>query len=384
MKKIWRRWDYIILIAFGLMALTAPFLAGNKPIACVCSTGVALPLLEAPGGQQWLQLQACTKGWQWLPLIGYAPGDIDREHRGESPATAQQPNAWRYQHWLGTDDLGRDVAAGMIHGSTVALITGVLAVFIAFIIGVFAGMIAAYSRYTKPRIGLFQLVSGMLGGVLIWFYGISSWSVYGEVLLFKCLSFGLLMAWLGVCARLPFYPKWLGSFPLPLDELLVKILEIRKSIPGLLLIMALSTVITSPSVWILAGVIALLSWTDFARLARTETLAALQENYIKSLQMLGIPSRTILLKHILPNSLPTLGVAACFSIAGAILLESSLSFLGLGLPADQVSWGKMLAEGRNMQQWWLVVFPGIALFLLVLALNKSADRFQGRRRQTGL
>ncbi|MFZ1525119.1 MAG: hypothetical protein WAT22_09910, partial [Saprospiraceae bacterium] len=73
---------------------------------------------------------------------------------------------------------------------------------------------------------------------------------------------------------------------------------------------------------------------------------------------------------------PTLIVAVCFSIGSAVILESTLSFLGVGLPVEEVSWGKMMAEGRNMRYWWLVVFPGLAIFLMVLSLNNISNHWQ--------
>lgn len=380
MKKILHKWDLWILAAFICIAILSPFLAGNRPIFCVSSKGITFPVSDDATNHRWQQNPLCQHGCKWIPLISFSPGDIDRSNKGAGPSFPVSGNSWRSHHWLGTDDLGRDVASGLIHGTSVAMITGVLAVFLSFIIGICAGMFGAYSRHLKPEIGILQLLLVIFGGLLIWFYGLGSWSYSGDSALWKISSLAILALWIYICFQIPANSgKW-KSMSLPLDELLVKVLEIRKSLPGLLIIMALSTIIPSQSLWILAGVIALLGWTDFARLARAETLAAMGENYVKSLQMLGIPSRVILFRHILPNSLPTLGAAACFSIAGAVLLESSLSFLGMGLPAEKASWGKMLAEGRNMQQWWLVVFPGFALFLLVLALNKTADRISANRK----
>ena len=117
-------------------------------------------------------------------------------------------------------------------------------------------------------------------------------------------------------------------------------------------------------------------WTDFARFARAETLAVKGETYIQSARVLGYDSLRILFIHILPNILPTLLVVICFNISSAIILESSLSFLGIGLPVEEISWGKLLAEGRNMKLWWLVVFPGFAIFVVVLCLNILATHFQ--------
>ena len=158
-----------------------------------------------------------------------------------------------------------------------------------------------------------------------------------------------------------------------MDTIVIKIIEIRKSFPGTFILLALTSLFAIPSVWNIVIIITLLGWTEFARFARAETLAVKEENYIKAATILGYDHFRILYKHILPNILPTLIVVACFNISGAILLESTLSFLGIGLPVEQVTWGKMMAEGRSMLQWWMVVFPGMALFIIILCLNTIAD-----------
>ena len=158
--------------------------------------------------------------------------------------------------------------------------------------------------------------------------------------------------------------------------LLLKVIEIRKSFPGIFILLALVSLFAVPSIWNIVFIISLLSWTEFARFARAETLAVKEENYILSVKVLGFNDLRILFRHVLPNILPTLIVIACFSTGGAVLLESTLSLLGIGLPVEEVTWGKMMAEGRNMNAWWLVVFPGLAIFILILSLNTLASAFQ--------
>lgn len=162
----------------------------------------------------------------------------------------------------------------------------------------------------------------------------------------------------------------------PIDMLLLKVIEIRKSFPGIFILLALVSLFAVPSIWNIVFIIALLGWTEFARFARAETLAVKEENYILSVKVLGFSDVRILVVHILPNILPTLIVMVCFSIGSAVLLESTLSFLGIGLPVEEVTWGKMMAEGRNMNAWWLVVFPGLAIFILILSLNTLATGYQ--------
>lgn len=365
------KWDWWILGFYFGIAVLAPFLAGNKALLCISNHGIAIP---AAAGNHTLEVGSkCATGWQWLPLLAYDPGDIDREAMGKPPGTVGYDGSWRTRHWLGTDKLGRDVASGMIHGTTLALIIGFFSVFLAFLIGVSLGMGAAYTRHARPQINVWQFVLFLTGLFLIWFYFSGHWKVNTAYIL-PGLSILLLVSW----TILHFFlaRKWQRGrrIHIPVDDLLVKAIEIRKSLPGLLIILSLSMILQSPGIWHIAFLVAMLSFLEFARFARAETLSVMQENYIKSLQLAGIPYATILWKHILPNILPTLAGVTSFSTAGAVLLESSLSFLGVGLPVEQVSWGQMLADGRDMRHWWLVVWPGISLFLLVLSLNKSAER----------
>lgn len=372
-KKMMRRWDLWVISAFVAVALLAPFLSGKTPVLCVGTQGISIPLLGI-GTHQDGHSRPCGNQWHWLPVLAYDAGDIDRKSTAVPPGSPGGVASWRYRHWLGTDGLGRDIAAGLIHGTAVALIIGLLSVALAFLVGTALGMWAAYSRYTRPKTSLLQLFVAFSGVFLIWFYSVATWAKPLSPFMSEGLGGLACIAWVFLCFSAN--ARWTGrkTIPVPLDELLVKCIEIRKSIPGLLLLLAFAGILSAPSKWMLSLLIALLTFTEFARYARAETLAAMEENYVKSLHMLGIPMSDILRKHILPNSLPTLTGVAVFSVAGAILLESSLSFLGIGLPVEQVSWGKMLAEGRDLRHWWLVVFPGALLFLLVTSFHKTAER----------
>ena len=115
--------------------------------------------------------------------------------------------------------------------------------------------------------------------------------------------------------------------------------------------------------------------TAYARVVRAETLAVRERPYVEAARSLGLTPRRIIARHILPNVSASLLVVATFGIAGAILMEAGLSFLGLGVPVAVPSWGGMLAEGRQFvdTRYWLALFPGAALFLTVMAINLVGD-----------
>jgi peptide/nickel transport system permease protein len=118
-------------------------------------------------------------------------------------------------------------------------------------------------------------------------------------------------------------------------------------------------------------VLGLVSWTGVARLERGEFLRLGNEDFVQAVRALGGSHARIIFRHILPNALGPVLVSASFGIAGAILAESTLSFLGFGVPPDQASWGGLLKDGNDRIQelWWMVVFPGLALFTTVTCFN---------------
>ncbi len=363
---------YVLLI-FLLVAILSPILVGDRPLICKSESGFGFPFVS----EIHLKDHTNKTGWCILPLIPYGPSTMDAAaQQGAKPLYRHEGKSSKFTHWLGTDRLGRDVLAGIVYGTATAFKIGFFSVFLSFLIGVTLGMSAAYFGDDLWRLNLIQWIFGCL--VLL----ISSYYLWYEFLIFSVNVFHFIIYFLIIVAGIFVVNRYLFNrtnakrFAIPLDTLVMKLIEIRKSIPGLFLILSLIVLFPKPSIWNIVIVISLMMWTDFARFARAETLAVKGETYIQSARVLGYDSLRILFIHILPNILPTLLVVICFNISSAIILESSLSFLGIGLPVEEISWGKLLAEGRNMKLWWLVVFPGFAIFVVVLCLNILATNFQ--------
>lgn len=163
-----------------------------------------------------------------------------------------------------------------------------------------------------------------------------------------------------------------------IDEFLMRIVDILLSFPGLLLAIAL-TAVMGPSLSHIVLALSLLGWTSYARLARTQTWSLRNRDYIQAARSLGTPLHRIFTKHLLPNLMGPLTVQSTFSLAGIILAESSLSFLGLG-PQDRPTWGGMLSEGVEylFRAPYLSIFPGIAIMAAVLSLNILGDRLRDK------
>ena len=158
------------------------------------------------------------------------------------------------------------------------------------------------------------------------------------------------------------------------DDVIMRLADMQLAFPFILLAIAVIGVLGA-SIRNIILVVGLACWVAYARVARAETLAVREKAYVDAARSLGGPSAWIVGRHILPNVSASLIVVATFGVAGAILTEAGLSFLGLGVPLHIPSWGGMLAEGRQFvdTRYWLALFPGAALFVTVMGINLLGD-----------
>lgn len=256
-------------------------------------------------GQRFLSNRLALAGGVVLLLIALAAG-------GASLLSRDEPNQQHLTerlhppsstHFLGTDDLGRDVFSRLLHGGRVSLQVGILAVAIAVTLGTLVGLVAGY-----------------FGGVV--------------------------------------------------DAVLMRVVDIVLCFPTLFLILMVIAFL-EPSLWNVMAVIGFTSWPGLARLVRGETLSLRERDFLLAARGLGLSAPRILLVHLLPNLVAPILVSATLGVGGAILTESALSFLGLGVQPPMSSWGNILTSGKDYMHvaWWLSVFPGLAILLTVLSLN---------------
>jgi peptide/nickel transport system permease protein len=148
-----------------------------------------------------------------------------------------------------------------------------------------------------------------------------------------------------------------------------RLIEIIVCVPRLFLIITIVAVVKPSIFWVMV-IIGLTSWTGIARFIRAELLRVRNLEYIEAAQSLGYSNWRIMFKHAIPNSLSPVLIDIAFGIAGAILVEASLSFLGVGMPSDVVTWGRLLSLARQQSSaWWLAIFPGMMIFLTVTVFN---------------
>ena len=162
------------------------------------------------------------------------------------------------------------------------------------------------------------------------------------------------------------------------DGAIMRLVDLQLSIPPIMVALMLLAVL-GRGVGKIILALALVQWAYFARIARGAALVERQRDYVAAAQCLGIPARRVLFGHVLPNALPPLTVVAAIEVANAIGLEATLSFLGLGLPVTRPSLGLLIANGFRFLlngQYWISLFPGLALLILVFAVNLIADRLR--------
>ena len=185
--------------------------------------------------------------------------------------------------------------------------------------------------------------------------------IFGTIFLFRKLSLLLKFRYLK------------DETNIPIDTFVSRGIELLNSIPRLLLIITITAVVER-SIWIVMIIIGLTSWTGIARFTRAEFLRIRSLEFVQAAESLGFSSVRTIFKHALPNALAPVFVSIAFGIASAILIESGLSFLGIGVPTDIVTWGSLLNLGRqNLEAWWLIIYPGMAIFITITIYNMIAE-----------
>lgn len=268
-------------------------------------------------------------------------------------------------HWLGTDQLGHDVAAALIYGARTALLVSLPAAGLATILGTGIGLLVGYWGNTRLHFALAHWVAiscAVLGFAL---FGTRQAGIQEAWWLLLVSGATVLLGKL--LARFSFMRR---SVALPLDWLMQAAIALLAAIPRLLLILTVAAAfeVTPLSLVLL---LAFTSWTQSGRLVRAEVRRVRKLPYFEAARAVGLPARQLMRYHLLPNILQPIITSLPLSIAAFIVLETTLSFLGVGLPAETPSWGRLLALSRfASSSWWLFVFPILCLLATTLSLRQ--------------
>ena len=252
----------------------------------------------------------------WIsPQDPFDPASLDLLDAFTPPVWADG-GTWRF--WLGTDDQGRDIFSAILFGLRISLFVGFASVLFSLVVGVVLGLMAGY-----------------LGGIV--------------------------------------------------DSIIMRVADVQLSFPNILIALLINGVarvvlprasVEDLAVPVLVLSIGLSGWVNFARTVRGSTMVEKGKEYVQAARVIGRPTPMIMLRHVLPNVMGPVLVIATISLAVAILAEATLSFLGVGVPLTQPSLGTLVNSGNNYLfsgEWWIVIFPGATLALLVLAVNLLGD-----------
>lgn len=307
-----------------------------------------------------------------LPLV-YEPNSLDLNNIMQPPF---QNNPSQPTHYLGTDAIGRDVLSNVLYGARTGFFIGVPVMLLASVIGVILGAAAGYFGDAKLKTSMASLFAlWPLTLFSLYFYGLyipaqaATLQMPVATASISMLIFILAGAFILLRTLLNLIPSLKKQVTVPLDYIIVRLIEVVSSIPWLILVLMLASFL-QPSVTMLAFILILTSWMGIARLARAEMLRIKALPYMEAATSLGLPTKRILLQHALPNMLGPILTSFTFGLASLLTIESTLSFLGIGIPPTVVSWGRLITGIRSdTSAWWLVVFPGIFLAATVLALQ---------------
>lgn len=292
----------------------------------------------------------------WRSAIG---NTIDASASGYKPPFFTSEN--EVFHPLGTDLLGRDILSGIVDGAYYSLVLCMVTIFLSLIIGIIYGLVAGYFGDKGLKANSIQLIwSALLLFTLIYgvTYGFMGWGM-GAI---------ALLLWGAGCYGLSRVGK--RNIGIPLDIGIMKLVEVKNSIPALIIILFFAGLMGHMSILGLAVILAFFYHLTYARYVRNETIIQRSEDYIASAEASGIGSLRIMFTHLLPNVIAPLLVVVAFSLSSIILIESTLSFLGIGIGVEEVTWGKILAQARSKPSaWWMAVFPGLCITALIYAFN---------------
>jgi peptide/nickel transport system permease protein len=393
-----------VFCVFVVVVILAPFIANDKPLVCKYQGHLLFPafswkqqvvlpnqeIIHYNMGRKW---KLKDYDFAIFAPCAYSPNTIDADNAPrKSPfdkqlleSTNKQlvPLPLKFRHWLGTTQNGTDVLSGIIHGTKISLSVGIFSMFIAALLGIGLGASAGYFGNKTLKIGYAQSILLIISIGIAWFYGFvvrasplsnafQQGGIYLIIQLFLsfCICGFIIYLFSFIGKRIDNKSKLSKTLHLPVDTIVSRLIEILNAIPSLLLIITLSA-IAKPSYTVLICIIGFLSWTNIARLTRTEFQKTKQLDYITSCKSIGMGDFRVMYKHILPNIFPLILVQLAFGMAGAVLVEASLSFIGVGVPLDTVTWGSLLNEARDhFSSWWLVLFPGLCIFTLIYVYNK--------------
>lgn len=328
-----RRWPILpilIIAVLVVVGLFAPIIAPHDPLEIDLGSRNTPPFWYQPEMTTVTVMQRVDKlsaeARSQISLRDVRKEFPDREWQvGDTVEIVSKPGG-DSGHWLGTDQTGRDILSRIIHGARVSLLVTAVSLSSGLVVGTVLGLVAGYADQIFPRFGNH------------------------------------------------------------IDETIMRIVEITYAVPTILIALVI-VIVFGQSFAVLLALLAFVAWNAFPRNVRAEVLSLKTSDYVALAKVAGAGPLRIMFVHIFPGVINTILVISTLRVGQLILTEAILSFLGAGIPPPRPAWGAMVADGREYlaDAWWISLFPGVCIFLVVMALNFLGDwmrdRFDPRLRQ---
>jgi peptide/nickel transport system permease protein len=334
-------WGLVIFVLFFIVAVSGLLLTtGDNPVLDPAQVRLSEKLLRP-----------------------FAPVDTEMVKPDERPLLGI--------YLLGTDDLGRDIFARMMQGAWVSLTVGFVAVGISVLIGIVLGGMAGYYGTLKIKFMDVLCLVAISSSLIFLASGQGGLAITSFLIAMIFLLFSLVYYFLSARGRINLNNfNFLFFDTFSIDTLVMRFVDIMLCFPSFFLILTIVAVLPA-SIYNIMIVIGLTSWMGTTRFVRAEFLSLREQDFVSAAKVMGIRDLSIIFRHMIPNSIAPVLVSATIGIAGAILAEAALSFLGFGVPPPHATWGNILSDGKSFlfDAPWLTYIPGLSILIIVLSFN---------------
>ncbi|MBL0098065.1 MAG: ABC transporter permease [Bacteroidetes bacterium] len=382
-KKIYFAESYIFLFLF--VSVFAIFIANDKPLIRICDGSISFPFLSKSLTKE--KSPPENDCFIMHTLMPYSPDKSDYLNTDFAGPFDQQWSVdgngqiseipLRNRHWLGTNMRGNDLAAQIVYGTRISLMVSLLSTVLSFLIGGLLGFAAGWYGPGKNRIKVYWLMAGGLLLFSLLLFNMNLLTPKDRIIGNVILS-GLLLIFIMIAAKIRSSHFYKYAVFFSADYVIQRFSEIFSAIPRIILILALVSLL-EPSFNIVVFILSITGWVDISRLLRSEIQRIKHEGFIEAAKVSGMGGLRIFIGQMLPNIWPSMLVILLYTFAGNIAAEASLSFLGVGLPADVVSLGSLVASGKvYFEAWWLVVFPGVWISGFIYSLFSLSRKMRNK------
>lgn len=383
-KSRWNHWSAKVIAFYLVISLLAPIISNDLPLLRVSRGEWSFPFLQS-GKEYNYSNNKVEEAFEVHALFRYSSGKSDPHNmsfRGPfDQQVAVDSNGRQIEipiekrHWLGTNLLGSDLLADIIYGTRISVFISFFATLIASLIALFLGFLAGWLGPGLVRVSFVKTMI-LLFIFIFWFHLLLNIKDAGE----KWIGCGIsvvifiIVNWTLTKSNFLFLTNW--RVRIPIDLFFIRLSELFSAIPRVILVLAFVQLF-STSLTSMICLLALSAWVDLARLVRSELHSIKQKTFIDAAVMSGVEGLRLLFFQMLPNIWPTVLVYMLYTFAGNVSIEAGLSFLGFGLPPTVKTLGGLIAEGKNnLDAWWMIVFPGLWLSILIYAMFSLSDRLR--------